>query len=93
MLLIIIFGPLVGGGVLDLLGVWVRWWRWWYVPLVAILPGVGLGISDAVLGGHLMGLESWPALIIFYGLFLVLVPVVMACVGVGIRRALASIRD
>ena len=90
-------GPLLVGFALDaILDPSVRWWRWWYAPLAVSLPGVGVGIYRVVNPGDLSGIESWPALIIGFTIFfafLTLVPMVLACVGVGLRRALVAVLD
>jgi hypothetical protein len=85
--------PLVGSFGLDLFGTSVRWWRWWFPLLLAGLPGVGLSavlmaasaqddIGEAPVG--------WVLVVLVTPLGVAL-PVVMAAVGVFMRRLMPSL--
>ncbi len=97
MLLGIVFGPLPGGLLVDLImGTYVRWWRWWYTPLAVALAGIGgLGWLLANNGyrdpdhEHLFASVVGDALFIYVP-FLVFIPTVMNAVGVGLRRVFSE---
>ena len=74
------------------MGLWPSWRRWWYSPLLVSLPGVALCVGLAVERpyGPDVGWELWIILTVLFG---VLLPMVMACVGVGARRAFVFIWD
>ena len=87
--------PLAAGFVLDwLCGTRARWWRWWFLPLVAGLPGIRFVIAAAVQGQpYQPGVEYlyplWFVVVLFF-LLCVLLPVVTCSIGVFLRRWAAS---
>ncbi len=74
-------GFLIGGFVVDLFANRQSWWRWGYAPLVAGIPGAILCVWVATIDDEF---SLMIAAVLFP--FVVPIPMVLAAVGVGIRR-------
>ena len=69
-------GFLIGGFVVNLFAHQKSWWRWWYTPLMAGIPGAILCLWAAVQPSEV---SLFAAAFLFP--FVVLIPMVLAAIG------------
>ena len=78
----LVAGFLIGGFVVDLFAHRQSWWRWGYAPLIAGIPGTFLCVRFAVISDD----EYRGVIALYLFPFVALIPMVLAAIGVGIRR-------